>query len=286
MKIKKLIVCIEIFIIICFSYAAAAEMVKNNEIKTSNTEFERCVSFKSSNYTNITVYEAWDLLNDTSNGIQIPVDVRRDDEWELGFIDTPYPESPIHYILSLLQSPGGLDDFIEMYNESEIIFYCAAGYRSFLATLLLLNSNFTGTIYNMIGGINAWKSAGLPVRTNQEPNDPDISGPSQGTQKIYYTYIFNSIDPDNDGVRYYIDWGDASKEWTEFSESGKPVVKNHAWNKQGTYIITCIAEDFYGSDSNMTSFVVTIPKEKTISFSFLRVLYRTIYFQIFSKFLK
>jgi rhodanese-related sulfurtransferase len=285
MKIKKLLVCIEILILICFSFVSAADIIKNKDIKTSSTDFEKIAHLSTANYSNITVYEAWDLLNDTSNGIQIPVDVRRDDEWEAGFIDTPYPESPIHYILSLLQTPDGLNDFIELYNGSVIIFYCAAGGRSLMATKILAKSNFTGTIYNMLGGIGAWRSAGLPDRTNKKPEDPEILGPSQGRKKVYYTYIFNSIDPDNDGVRYYIDWGDASKEWTEFSKSGKPVVKNHAWNDQGTYIITCLAQDFYGSNANSTSLTVTIPKEKTISFSFLRLFYRTIYFQIFSTFL-
>ena len=32
-------------------------------------------------YIDITVEEAWEMLNDTSNGIQYPIDVRSDSEW-------------------------------------------------------------------------------------------------------------------------------------------------------------------------------------------------------------
>ena len=43
---------------------------------------------------NLTVYEAWELLNETSNGIQIPIDLRNEDAWNESFIDTPWPEHP------------------------------------------------------------------------------------------------------------------------------------------------------------------------------------------------
>jgi len=56
-------------------------------------------------YTDISVQEAWDMLNDPSpsNGIQIPIDVRTDSEWYGERINTPYPEDPRHYCLSDLQ---------------------------------------------------------------------------------------------------------------------------------------------------------------------------------------
>ena len=43
-------------------------------------------------FININVHEAWEFLNDTSNGIQIPIDVRKDYEWNDERIDTPVPE--------------------------------------------------------------------------------------------------------------------------------------------------------------------------------------------------
>ncbi|UCF12213.1 MAG: rhodanese-like domain-containing protein [Thermoplasmatales archaeon] len=124
----------------------------------------------NNDYTNITVYEAWDMLNDTSNGIQIPVDVRTDGEWNSEHIDTPPPEDPIHYCLDLLQNETGLQEFMTLFEGEEVVLYCKSGYRSFVATNILVDNNFTGTIYNMLGGILAWKAAGFPTKNESEPD--------------------------------------------------------------------------------------------------------------------
>ena len=83
--LKKLI--ITVFIInfmLIFSGTivnAGSEEISNfNEIILHN--FNECP-------INITVHEAWELLTDTDNGIQTPIDVRYEQEWEYGFIDTP-----------------------------------------------------------------------------------------------------------------------------------------------------------------------------------------------------
>ena len=52
---------------------------------------------------NITVHDAWDLLTDSGNGIQIPIDVRSEQEWNYGFIDTPFPECPRWYVYDEFQ---------------------------------------------------------------------------------------------------------------------------------------------------------------------------------------
>jgi len=114
-------------------------------------------------YTNVTVEEAWEMLNDPSpeNGIQIPIDVRTVEEWNLERIDTPAPEDPL--LWADLQHGIGLQEFIEEYADKEILLYCRSGNRSFIATELLIDNGFTGTIYQMIGGIKAWQRAGYPT---------------------------------------------------------------------------------------------------------------------------
>lgn len=47
-------------------------------------------------YTDITVEQAYNSLTNTSNGIQIPIDIRTNFEWETAHIDTPYPENAQH----------------------------------------------------------------------------------------------------------------------------------------------------------------------------------------------
>ena len=131
---------------------------------------------------NITVYEAWELLNDTSNGIQIPIDMRNDTEWAEVSIDTPPPENPIH----IPWDNFSFYEFIEEYNGKEIIpYYKTKGEYRFLIFLYnLLSYNFTGTIYLWPGGIDTWIEAGLPIIKN-EPPTIEIINP-----KEYYLHLF------------------------------------------------------------------------------------------------
>jgi rhodanese-related sulfurtransferase len=112
--------------------------------------------------TNITVNETWDMTND-GGSIEIPIDVRRNDEWNPERIDTPIPEHPRHYNLHLLQDETLLQKFIDLYDGMDIIVYCKKGGRSWMAANLINDAGFTGTIYNMVGGITEWKASMLPT---------------------------------------------------------------------------------------------------------------------------
>ena len=109
------------------------------------------------------------MLTNTSDGIQIPIDVRTNSEWIGEHINTPAPENPVHYPLADLQNAIGLQEFMSLYEGEEIILYCASGTRSTIAVNILDDNEFNGTMYNMIGGINAWKGAGYPTISEQPP---------------------------------------------------------------------------------------------------------------------
>jgi len=273
MKRKKLVINLAVLIIM-FSLASisTANAIKI-EKKAADITLNIPVTTQFNEYTNLTVFEAWDLLNDTANGIQLPIDVRTDPEWEAGFIDTPYPESPIHFHLDRLEDPAGLQEFIDLYDGEEVILYCAKGGRSFTATKILMNSSFTGEIYNMVGGTSEWVAQGLPMRTNDPPEAPDIQGPSSGKKKTYYDFILIGTDPDTDGVRFFVDWGDDTNELTDFGDSGAPVIANHAWDSDGTYTITCRTQDYYGGESENTTMDIVIPKSKVanLNLNMLRI---------------
>ncbi len=136
----------------------------------NNDIVKKCLVF------DITVEESWDLLTDTANGIQIPIDVRTDGEWIDWHIDTPSPENPKHYPNLHLSNETQIQEFLELYDGREIIIYCHSGYRSFVATKLLIDNEFNGTIYNMLGGITGWDSAGYPTVPNRAPDKPTITG--------------------------------------------------------------------------------------------------------------
>ncbi|MFW9940715.1 MAG: rhodanese-like domain-containing protein [Candidatus Thorarchaeota archaeon] len=64
------------------------------------------------------------------------------------------------------------------YNDTEIIVYCRTGGRSASASQTLNNNGFT-KVFDMSGGITAWKSAGYPVC-------PDVN--EQGQPSIDFSF--------------------------------------------------------------------------------------------------
>jgi rhodanese-related sulfurtransferase len=236
---------------------------------------------------NITVEEAYNMLTSTADGIQMPVDVRRADEWVTGFIDTPWPECPIWYIKDLFQNETGLQNFMDMYDGQDIILYCKGGYRSLIVAYILCDAGFTGTVYNMLGGITAWIAEGYPIRNNTQPDAPNIDGPTnvKVNQKIEYT--FSATDHESDVVYYWIKWCDDDChdeiEWDGPYASGEEVVFNNSWCHKGTHIIQAMARDFYGNESNVTEFEVTVPRSKSIEFKIIQLLFERYLhaFQIF-----
>jgi len=235
----------------------------NNDSKYTATFASNADSYVD--ITDITVEEAWAILNDPSpsNGIQIPIDVRTDSEWFGERIDTPYPEDPRHYLLSKLYDESGLQEFISLHSGKEIVLYCKSGGRSSAAAQIIAGSNFNGIVYNMLGGITAWKAAGFPTKVgNQPPLQPDVpSGITSGDIGIPYMYSTSAIDPDDDSIIYGWDWdGDNTvDEWTtNFYESGATSNISHSWSETGTYYIRVKAEDTTGERSNFSVFLAVV----------------------------
>ena len=237
------------------SAAPASSGVVPVESKTNNN-----------GYTNITVHEAWEMFNSTSDGIQTPIDIRRDDEWNAEHINTPPPENPVHY--ANLQEGVGLEEFMEQYADKEVVLYCRSARRSFVATELLIDNGFTGTIYNMIGGINAWKDAGYP--THKAPNKPIITGSTSGKAGTEYTYTFTATDPDNDNVYYWIEWGDGQTEkWIGPYGSDEEIEITHKWDSNGKYNVEVKAKDINDQESEWATLEVSIPKNRLLTSSLL-----------------
>ncbi len=150
----------------------------------------------------------------------------------------------------------------------EALLYCKGGYRSLIGSYELYYDNFTGTQYNMLGGINNWLAEGLPIRNNTPPADPSIVGPTRPAVGEDYDYEFSTTDAEGDGVSYLVQWGDVSPavEIGPFA-SGVVVILNHTFADKGTYTITAQARDFYGNESGVTESPIEAPRNKAISFN-------------------
>lgn len=224
----------------------------------------------SGGHTNITVEEALELFTNTNNGIQIPIDVRTDGEWIDEHIDTPPPENPKHHPDLHHSNDTQLQEFKALYNGREIILYCRSGYRSFVATNLLIDNEFNGTIYNMLGGINAWKAAGYPTIGNRPPDKPTITGQTNGNVGEEYPYTFVATDPDGDELFYCVNWSDDTGEVVVGPyESGEEIILGHSWDEKGNYVIKAKAIDRYGNESDWSTFEVTMPRNKMAPSSLL-----------------
>ncbi|HWR63377.1 MAG TPA: PQQ-binding-like beta-propeller repeat protein [Candidatus Thermoplasmatota archaeon] len=118
-----------------------------------------------------------------------------------------------------------------------------------------------GTVYigSSGGGLGRGLHAFGSINSNQPPNPPSIDGKNPGKPREEYWYAFPAIDPDNNPVTVFIDWGDGNSEWSYEGASGESIWVEHAWMKKGTYTIKAKARDVLGLESNWSTMEVTMP---------------------------
>ena len=109
--------------------------------------------------------------------------------------------------------------------------------------------------------------------SNNPPETPTISGPTNGGIDTPLTFTFNSVDPDDDDIEFYIKWGDGHTEyWDGPYTSGMDIDFDHTYTKEKTFTIEAKARDGFGDESGWATFSVTIPRSKTMDSLFLRFL--------------
>jgi rhodanese-related sulfurtransferase len=101
----------------------------------------------------ITVTEATSLINREDG---IVVDVRETGEWTSGHI-------PNARHIALGQLADHISE-LQKVKDKPIIVCCASGNRSSSACATLRKAGFE-RVFNLAGGIGAWRDAGLPVST-------------------------------------------------------------------------------------------------------------------------
>jgi hypothetical protein len=131
-----------------------------------------------------------------------------------------------------------------------------------------------GNIFYSLNGGKSW----VPVpdsdacfktygsKTNLGPDTPTIKGPTSGKIGKEYEYTFVTIDPEDDDVYYWIDWGDQTfEEWIGPYSSGNEITLTHTWAEQGTYTIKAKAKDIFDAESEFGTLEVSMPKTKIIN---------------------
>jgi hypothetical protein len=82
--------------------------------------------------------------------------------------------------------------------------------------------------------------------SEQPPTNLTCNGPINNTSGIDLIYWIGSNDPEDNKIRYYIDWGDDSEEWTQYHQSGEQVQLTHMFNSDGVYNVWFDDEDEHG----------------------------------------
>ena len=127
--------------------------------------------------------------------------------------------------------------------------------------------NYRGAL-DSIGYIHAFG----PVDSNEPPETPSITGTTNGNKFREYYYEFSAIDPDNNPVSFYVEWGDdAFTSWSGGGDgsykmdecaSGETVFIKHVYQRKGTYIIKAKARDGFGGESDWATLEVSMPKNR------------------------
>jgi hypothetical protein len=139
-----------------------------------------------------------------------------------------------------------------------------------------INPGYYTVILTVIDNDGAISNDTTYALVNSPPDSPMIIGENDGKVGIEYEYLFYSTDVENDGVFYFIEWGDGDiVEWIGPFYDIIPAILYHTWNESGTFIIKAKAKDTQGAESDWAEFVVTMPKDKsTNNMLLLRILER------------
>jgi hypothetical protein len=105
----------------------------------------------------------------------------------------------------------------------------------------------------------------IPYNLNSAPSTPKIDGPRSGKVGVSYNYSFVSYDSDGDDIWYHLCWGDKEIIYIYGPYgSGEDLILNYNWSETGVFTITCWARDTNNQTSDISSFDVNIPRDKSI----------------------
>jgi hypothetical protein len=115
--------------------------------------------------------------------------------------------------------------------------------------------NVRAQAINSLGMTSPWSiplvvNVKLDTLTNRAPHPPEINGTDFCISGKLYEYTFTTIDPDDDNVKFIIEWGDGNEETSSFVQSGETVKFSHSWDVPGRYEIRAHAIDIHGYQSN------------------------------------
>lgn len=110
----------------------------------------------------------------------------------------------------------------------------------------------------------------LNVTFGAEAPTTSITGPNKGKINTTYTFDVSAVDPQNDDVSYYINWGDGTNSgWLGPFDSGTEIQVGHSFTAQKNYTIKAKAKDIFGHEGKEQPLQIAIPYAYDIPFLFI-----------------
>lgn len=161
----------------------------------------------------------------------------------------------LYDIYSLIMGQGMVTNQGVLFTANFKVFDCSGDTTVEIFDVGLTNE----TSYLSITTMNATISINSD---NQAPFSPSLSGPSSIQSEQSTSFSMVSSDPNDDSVRYHIDWGDGDDLWTSYADSQVSVSQSHAWDEPGSYVVSVYASDECGalSDTSQKSITVLAPE--------------------------
>ena len=105
------------------------------------------------------------------------------------------------------------------------------------------------------------------------PVKPSINGPDKGSVGVEYFWTFLSNDPNNDDIKYIVDWGDGYIEETDCMLSGQSLNLSHIYSEKGVFMIKVKAKECTedGLESGVATLNFNVPRNrlnKGLNFNF------------------
>jgi len=135
----------------------------------------------SNGYADVNVSEAKQMIE--SNLDLVILDVRTVEEYNEGHIEDAI-------LIPVSELEGRIDELDE---GKETLVYCRSGVRSVTASQILVDNGFS-SVYNMLGGITAWRDAACPVYVKYPSIQEAINNVQEGdtiyvSSGIYYENV-------------------------------------------------------------------------------------------------
>ena len=130
----------------------------------------------------------------------------------------------------------------------------------------IVNHNYTNpgkypvtlTVTDNDGATDTYNTNASSRLPNRPPLPPTLTGPTDGNRNISYVFNVATTDPDEDNVRYVLQWGDGSQNTSIFFSNGHKMQTTHQWSAWGFYTIQAHAQDTSNVTSDVSEIMIAI----------------------------